>query len=361
MRRDQLITTTVGLTVLCVAVALTAWPESGAEPPAEGSDLRPVRVETVTGGETTDQIRLAGTTRAARRAELGFTLAARLATRPVEIGDRVEAGQLLAAIDDREVQLASRAAEAAAAELEIRVAQARRDLDRVQQLVDARAATTEELERTQASTAALEAALAAAAARFDETRRLVEESVLRAPFAGTVTEAAVEPGEWVTPGTTVVEIAGNGVVEVVIEAPETIYHRITVGQPVAIELPFVDIVTSGRISTVAAAASGPGELFPVEITVDEHVDIVAGLTADVVLELPSGPELTVPLRAVINPGSSTPTVFRIADGVAEEVAVELGRVRGDRIAVEARLAADDLIAVTGHTSLRTGDRVEVRR
>jgi RND family efflux transporter MFP subunit len=306
-------------------------------------------------------VRLAGTTRAARRAELGFTLAARLAQRPVEIGDRVSTGQLLAAIDDREVQLAARAAEAAVAELEIRTAQARRDLDRVQRLVDARAATTEELERTEASTAALEAALTAAEARLAETGRLVDESELRAPFDGTITAVEIEPGEWVKPGTTVVELAGEGVVEVRVEAPETVYHRIAVGQSVVVELPFVDVTTTGRITKVAAAASGPGELFPVEITVDDSGAIAAGLTADVVLELASEPELTVPLKAVINPGSSTPSVFRISNGVAEEIAVDLGRVRGDRIAVEARLAPDDLVAVTGHTSLRTGDRVEVRR
>jgi hypothetical protein len=176
-----------------------------------------------------------------------------------------------------------------------------------------------------------------------------------------VTAAEIEPGEWVKPGTTVVEVAGDGVVEVVVEAPETVHHRVAIGQPVTVELPFIGVTTSGRVAKVAAAAAGPGELFPIEITVGDGDAVVAGLTAEVVLELPSGPELTVPLEAVINPGSSTPSVFRIAAGVAEEVEVDLGRVRGDRVAVEARLAADDLVAVTGHTSLRTGDRVEVRR
>ncbi len=361
MRPNHIVTTSVGLIILCVAVALTAWPESAPEAPAGRSGSRVVRVDAVTSGEAIDRIRLPGVTRAARRAELGFSLAARLASRPVEVGDRVRAGQILAGLDDREATIAARGAEAAVAELEIRAAQAERDLDRVQRLVDARAATTEELERTAATSAALHAALDAARARLDDTRRLVDESVLRAPFAGTITAANVEPGEWVAPGRTVVEIAGEGAVEVVVQAPETVYHRIVGGQPVTVELPLLGVTTTGRVSEVASAASGPVALFPVEITVDRTDAVVAGLTANVVIGVASGSELSVPMRAVVNPGSSTPSVFRIRAGVAEEVPVELGRVRGDRIAIVAELDVDDEVAVTGHTSLRSGDHVEVRR
>ena len=314
----------------------------------------------VTSGAATDRLRLAGVTRAARHAELGFTLSARLASRPVEVGDRVHAGQLLAALDDRQARLAARAAEAAAAELEIRLEQARRDLQRVRELVQARAATTEELERTAAATASLEAAHNASRAQLDETLRMLDESTLTAPFTGTVTRVGPEPGEWVRAGAMVVEVAGDGAVEVVVEAPESIYRRLQIGSEVRVELPFVEGVETGRITSVAAA-SGSGRLFPVEVTLEPREGIVAGLTADVVFEVPVRDELTLPLEAVINPGSSTPTVFRVDGSRAERVEVELGRVRGDRIAVTARLDESDLVAVAGHTALRDGDTVEVRR
>jgi len=246
------------------------------------------------------------------------------------------------------------------AELGARLAQADRDLERVRRLVDARAATTEELERSLAAAEALTAARDAAWARLDEARRLVAESTLRAPFAGTVTAVAVEPGGWVAPGRTVVEVAGDGDFEVPIRAPESVHRRISPGQPVEVELPFAGLTVPGRIDKVAAAA-GVGLLFPVEVTLDSHPALTAGLTAEVVLWLRSGHELTVPLRAVVNPGSTSPSVFRVNDGVADEVPVELGRVRGDRIALTAELAPDDLVAVAGHTALADGDVVEVRR
>jgi len=359
MKREQIVTTAIGLIILVGAVAFTAWPVDTGDEPAPEARSRTVSVAGVTGGTATDRIHLTGVTRAIRRAELGFTLSARLASRPVEVGDRVAAGQELARVDGREYALASRAAQAAVAELGIRLAQAERDLQRVQDLVDARAATTEELERTAAATAALEAAFDASQARFAETRRLVEESTLRAPFSGTVTAVGPEPGEWVHPGGVVVELAGDGAVEIAVEAPESIYGRLETGSEVRVEFPFIDLVATGRITTVAAAA-GAGRLFPVEITLEEQDGIVAGLTADVLIDIPVENELTVPLAAVVNPGSAVPAVFRIDSGRAERIEVELGRVRGDRIAVTARLDVDDLVAVTGHTALRDGDPVEVR-
>jgi RND family efflux transporter MFP subunit len=361
MKRDQILTTAIGLAILLGAVAFTAWPESTGSTAEVVDRSKIVRVAEVTSGAATDHIRLAGVTRAARRAELGFTLSARLDSRPVEVGDRVHAGQILAALDDRQVRLAARAAEAAAAELEIRLEQAERDLQRVRELVQARAATTEELERTAAATAALGAAHNASRAQLDETRRMIEESTLTAPFSGTVTRVGPEPGEWIPAGAMVVELAGDGAVEVVVEAPESVYRRLRVGSEVHVELPFVDGAATGRVSSVASAAAGSGRLFPVEVTLVPRDGVVAGLTADVVFDVPAHNELTLPLEAVINPGSSTPAVFRIDDNRAERIEIEPGRVRGDRIAVTARLDVNDLVAVAGHTALRDGDLVEVRR
>jgi multidrug efflux pump subunit AcrA (membrane-fusion protein) len=65
------------------------------------------------------------------------------------------------------------------------------------------------------------------------------------------------------------------------------------------------------------------------------------------------------MRSVLNPGSSRPAVFRVSDGRAERVFVEIGDVVGDRIVVDGALSAGDLIAVAGHTALAEGDAVEV--
>jgi RND family efflux transporter MFP subunit len=268
---------------------------------------------------------------------------------------------VVATLDAREYELAREAAAASLSELEVRLAQARRDLSRAEELAEAKAATAEEVEQVRAGAAALEAARSAAAARRNETRRLCDESVLRAPFAGTVTEVRLEPGEWVMPGQPVIGLSGDGVVEVLVEAPEPVRARLEVGQPVEVGLPFSDRSVTGSITQLAAAASGPGRLFPVEVTLPSGPGIVSGLTAEVVLTLRKERQLVVPLAAVLNPGSSTPAVFRIAEEQATLVPVQLGRMADGGVEVVGSLAPGDLVAISGHTSLADGDVVEVRR
>lgn len=361
MATHRLPTLVIGSATLGLAVALAAWPDA---PEPEGDRVaapaRAVRVAPVEAGDGTRPVRLPGVTRAVRRAELAFTVPARVATRPVDVGDAVRAGQTLATLDDREYRLAERTAAAALAELDVRLAQAERDADRVRRLVEARAATTEEREQVEAATSSLAAARDAAAARHDETRRLLDEARLIAPFAGTVTAVHVEPGEWASPGRPVVELAGSTAVEVRIEVPESVRPRIAPDSRVDVDLPMLGLSATGIVASVADAAAGPGGLFPVVVALDPAPGIVAGLTAEVVLTLSSTPHLTVPLAAVLDSGSDRPSIFRIDAGRAERIEVVPGRVLGDRIEVRAAdLSAGDRVAVVGHTALADGDAVEV--
>lgn len=355
------LTVLVGSLVLGLAILVGALPaETEATPAARDQGTRLVRVGTVEEGAGTREARLPGVTRSASRAALSFTVPARVASRPVEVGDAVKAGQVLARLDPGEYALASRSAGAALAELEVRLAQARRDEARVEQLAAARAATDEELEKARAATATLAAAHEAASARVADTQRLLSETTLRAPFDGTVTAVKVEPGEWASAGSTVVEVSGRGAVEVRLEVPEALRSRITVDSPVRVELPMSGRSVAGRVASVADAAGNAG-LFPVLVRLEAAEGIVAGLAAEVVVPLANAAERTVPLAAVLDSGSSRPAVFVVTGGTARRVAVRPGRVLGDRLAVEADgLAVGDAVAVLGHTALADGDRVEVR-
>jgi len=361
MAAQRLTTLVTGTLILAVAIAIAAWPDASApETDRATAKARAVQVAAVESGDGTREVRLPGVTRAVQRAELAFTVPARVATRPVDVGDAVRAGQTVATLDDREYRLAERTAAAALAELDVRLAQARRDAERVRRLVEARAATAEEREQVEAALAGLEAARDASAARLDESSRLLDEARLTAPFDATVTAVHVEPGEWAAPGRPVVELAGRGALEVRIEVPESVRPRVVRGSSVHVELPMLGIATAGTVDSVADAATGPGGLFPVVVRLDATPDPVAGLTAEVVLTLSEEPTLTVPLAAVLDSGSDRPSVFRIAAGRAERLEIIPGRVLGNRIEIRAAdLAAGDRVAVVGHTALADGDVVEV--
>ncbi len=351
----------LGLALLGAALLLWAWPEE-QEASVSVHRIPVVGVEEATAATVSRMIRFSGVTRAEKRAVLSFSAPGRLASRGVEVGDRVRGGKAVARLDKGEFLNAVNSAEAVLGELKIRVEQGERDLRRVERLVSVKAATSEELERVAAAAAALKAAHSAAAARLNEARRRLAETTLRTPFTGTVTAVLLEPGEWAGPGRAVVEMSGEGGVELRVEVPESVVVRLKTGQTVTASLPFVDnLHVAGRITSVARAAASSGRLFPVVVDLERVEALAPGMTAELLVEIETEGALTIPLRAVLNSGSSRPGAFRVReDGRVSRIALRLGQIVDDRVVVHGDLGAGDAVVVDGHTTLSDGDVVEVR-
>ena len=112
----------------------------------------------------------------------------------VKLGDKVRKGQVLARLDATiyraRVQEAKAAEQGAAAE----EAEAKRNLDRAQQLYRRTVSSTTELEAAQLRYARAQSALGVDQARRVIAEKQLEEATLRAPFDGVVTKRVAEPG-----------------------------------------------------------------------------------------------------------------------------------------------------------------------
>jgi RND family efflux transporter MFP subunit len=360
MKTGKIISTLIGISFLGTALAFGFWPERPATPKTASRSV-PVQVQAITAEITQREVRFSGVTRPARHAVLSFVVPARMDQRPVEVGDQVHKGQVLARLDVREFDHAVSRAQAVTAELAAQLGQAQRDQRRLERLIQNNAAAVQDAERAAARTSALQAALDAARARLEEARRVRSEATLRAPFSGMVTRVSLEPGEWAEPGHPVIELSGDGEIELEVEVPETVIGRLQKGQAVTVRLPFVGGKRiSGRVDHVALAALTAGRLFPVLVTLKPTPELRAGLTAELVLTIQTPPKLLVPLAAIINPGASRPSLFVLENNRVREVLVELGAFSNKNVAVTGNLKPGDQVVVTGHTMLSDGKSVEVQ-
>lgn len=347
---------------LGLGIALMIEPQDSRAREAPRPEARVVAVAPVAAAPAHRTATFTSVVRARQRARLGFTQGGRMVRRPVEVGQRVAVGAVLAELDRAPLVHARDAAQAQVRDAQARLAQLERDVARAGRLVEQKAGLPEALEKTSAARDATAAALEAGQAQLREAERRLTEARLVAPFAGTVLEVSLEPGEMAGPGTPVVVLSAEQALEVEVEVPEAVRMGLEAEAPVQVSLPIAGgAALTGRIRSVGDAAAGPSELFPVVVTLPDDGPAIPGYTAEVALPVRRAPALQVPVAAVADPGGQAPFVFKVADGVAERVPVVVQGLAGSDVVVQGDLRADDLVVVRGHASLLPGEAVEVAR
>lgn len=363
-----------GVTVAVAAGGLSWWAYAGAQsPPSETASEATgagsmVSLATVEEARGVAAHRAHGVAQARRRARLSFTEGGRLASRAVQVGDRVERGQVLARLEAGGQANAVRAAGAQTRELEAARAQLERDRDRARRLSAEGVRTAAQLEAVESGFERLEAQQAAARAQLRESRRRRTEAVLRAPFAGVVTDVLVEPGELLSPGQPVLRVvAPESGLEVHLAVPSDIARGLSVGDVVPLSVvgaraddPLGTTGASARVAAVAHDAAAATRLHPVRLDVDRNAAVAAGAGVEARLAIEGSPHVVVPLAAVLNPSGQRAFVWKAVDGHAERAWVRLGRLQQSTVEVREGLAPGDRVVVEGQAHLLEGDAVVVR-
>ena len=350
------------LIVLSVASVVAAGCGRSAGSDAVEIQPRAVRTVEVRAEDGMREVRLSGVSRAARRATLSFLVNGTLAERPIELGQAVRAGDLLARLFNPALEPAVASGEARVRELEARLEQLQRDVSRAEDLRSRGLISDEEVEKVRTERTAVTATRDLAKASLAEARGQLAEAVLTAPFDATIDAVHFEKGEFVAAGQAVVELSGTGDLEVELEIPESLISGFETGRYVTLEFPFLDRrLVEGTVVHVGDAGTDSGGLFPVEIRMPAGPGLRPGMTAELVMEIPSDPGLVVPLAAILDPGTGNPRVFRVADGQVEPVYVKVGQLSGDMVQVQGALHQGDHVVVTGLSSLTPGQKVEELR
>jgi multidrug efflux system membrane fusion protein len=343
-------------------VAVVLLSGCGRESVAEDShgDRRSVRVAAVELREGSRELRMSGITRATRRATLAFLVSGTLVERAADLGSRVSKGEEVARLYNPSLEPAVAAGQARIRELDARLDQLERDLQRATDLRQRGLISQEDLERVSTDLSATRAARDLAKADLAEARNRLHQSRLVAPFDGSVTDVRFEIGEYVAAGQPVIQLSALDQLEVELSIPETLIDRFEAGREVELDLTFLPgRKVKGRVVRTGDSGGQAGGLFPVEIALEPTPGIRPGLTVELVLPLPSTPSRFVPLAAILDPGTGRPRVFRIVDGRVQPVFVTVGQLYGDTVEVSGDLGEGDLVAVTGLSSLTPGQAVEI--
>jgi RND family efflux transporter MFP subunit len=308
----------------------------------EARELPRVAVSLVAGTQADGGTWVAATLQSTRTATLSTRMAAQVKRVLAQEGQRVAAGTLLMALSDEDLQAQLRAAETGLATVE---AYHRR----IQALQAQKAATPVELEQAQAQVAQAQAGVSSLKANIAYTQ-------LRAPFTGVVQSRKVNEGDFVGPGTPLMELVGEGDQELVATLSEAEGGALKPGGKIRFE----SEGTQGEAQITALAPGGDATSHKgiLRARVLSPKGLRQGSFARLLVPGVKPEGLTVSRNALVLRGELT-GVFVARDGHAELRWITVGEGAGDSLPVRSGLKAEDRV-IDQPGALQDGQPIEVK-
>ena len=292
------------------------------------------------------QINALGTARANEAVEVTSKVSNTVTAVRFTDGQRVPKGQVLVELDSAQARADLAAAEASSAESASQVKRSR-------ELIASRVISESQFEQLEATMKANDARVAAARSRVNDT-------VIRAPFAGRVGLRRVSVGSLVNPGATITTLDDLSVIKVDFSVPENFLAGLRDG-----------------LKVTATAAAFPGRDFIGTVTgVDSRIDPISrsvtvraavpnpdlalkpGMFLNVTLARDEHEALMVPEAALV-PEQSRQFLFIIEDGRATRREVRIGGRQPGRVEIVSGLKAGEQVIVEGTQKVREGGEVRV--
>ena len=302
-----------------------------------------VAVATATIGPAVQAVYATGNVEPVHWAKVGPTMRARITAVLVEEGARVEAGQPMAQLDDREARHRVEEAEA-------RANFAQEDLARVRTLVARDVASRATLDRAEAEARAVRAVAEAAQRRLDDY-------IVRAPSAGLVLRRDAEVGEVVDTPAALFWIGEPKPLRITAEVDEEDIAQIREGQRALLRADaFAGQVLNARVTQITPKGDATRKAYRVRLALPQDTPLMIGMTV----------EANIVLRETATAVLIPPAAFRgdhvfvVQGEVARRRQVTVG-VQGPR-AVEIRqgIAAGDVVVLDPPQGLKDGQALRLR-
>ncbi|MEL6569617.1 MAG: efflux RND transporter periplasmic adaptor subunit [Pseudomonadota bacterium] len=355
--------------------ALSAcWPE---EDVATTNDTTPVRGLITTLVADVEEVtvrRYPGVLEPSEVNLLSFEVGGRLGRIGLDVGERVNAGQLLAELEPEQFETVIENRRAAVEEVTATLAQAEDDLVRSQALLDSGTITVVRRDEDATAAAQARAQLTQAEQNLSAAEQDLADSKLFSPFDGIVDALEVDSFATVSAGQTILSLYQQEEYEVSFSVSFDVISRLVVGTPATVRLADDPTVSLQGVVSELGERAGQVSSFPVVVRLTEAAPIIkAGMAVEVALEfaLPTARGHLLPMSAVI-PGTDIPDragpndpialdiyVFDPATNTVKARTVTMAGIRDNRFLIIDGLSPGERVATKGVAFLREGMEVSL--
>jgi len=364
-----------------------------------GADIPTVAVAKAIRGDMTQTLTISAEFRPFQEIDIHAKVAGYVKWIGVDVGDRVQAGQLLAVLEIPELEDELRQSEASVKRADEEINRSQADLERAQAAHEVAHLSATRLsgvmkERpnlvaqqdideasgrdrvAEAQVATSKAALASAREQLEmakatrnKSKTLFAYSQITAPFSGVITHRYADTGAMIQAGTSsqtqampLVRLSENTLLRLTIPVPESAVPRIHLGEAVEVNVPSVGKAFPGVVARFADKVDEQTRTMETEVDVrNGDLQLVPGMYASARLVLANKPSaLVVPVQAVDRTGTTATLTVVSRDGTIEQRSVSLGIEAPDRVEIGSGLQEAELVVIGNRSQLKAGERVQPR-
>jgi RND family efflux transporter MFP subunit len=313
---------------------------------------------------------------AQRKAAVASKATGRLVYLGVVEGDRVKKNQIIARLEDADVRASLEQARANLRMNEADLYDAKQTLARQKALLDKGLTTQADYDAANAQLQRVEAAIGVAKAGVDAAEVAVENTLIRAPFDGTVLTKNADIGEMVVPmaasvgsKSAVVTIADMSSLQAEADVSESNIERVIINQPCEITLDaYPDVRYQGYVAKIVPTADRAKATVMVKVAFKSYDDrVLPEMGAKVLFlakptakaSLHEKPFMAIPASAV-RERDGKKIVFRVNDNTASGVPVTTGRRMGDMIEIVQGLSLGEKVIDPLDDEITDGTKVAVK-
>lgn len=350
---------TFGRATRCSVLSLLVFGVAGPTWGQDGSfEMPPARVEVAAAElrEMAPSVDVSGTVVSLNDSRIASEIEGVL-TWLADVGDDVDAGDVIARIDPEFIRIEVKRAEANVARLQSEFEYRQRQLERTEELAAKNSASKTLLDESRAQRDQAQHLVADAHAALERARANLERTEIRAAFAGHVTARLASVGEYLDVGEDVLRLVDTHRIEIALPASIALTRYIQPGMRVAVRDGTIE--REHVVRTVVPVGDAVSRMVEVRLSAGDSEWLVG---TPVQISLPSDSPVStvaVPRDALVE-RSGQSYVYKVnADDVADQVTVQITAVVGLWVGIAGGITPGDRVIVRGAERLSPGQAVDV--
>lgn len=271
--------------IILTSLLMFSCSNDGSQQAETEPTLRPVRYTTVSSTELGSMRTFSGLAKAGQESNLSFRVSGTIQAIPVEVGDRLTSGQLIAEIDPSQYQLQAQQASANLSQAQATLRNAEANFDRIKGLYENNNASRNDLDSSRATAESSTAQVRAARKALELARLNVSYTTLKSSEACDVAEVMTDKNENITAGQTIVSVTCGDRLEVELAVPESMIAAFKRGMEASVSFSAIPNKQFSALVTEVAVTSSAGATYPVTVSLNDKPDgLRSGLAAQVTFE-----------------------------------------------------------------------------